>query len=154
MILFPISNKSGEKNTFEKCESMAKNIELILDDTSGKWIQANVRDYLWKPAVDVCNKDNEIVVNVDIPGFKKNELSVSVEKNVLLIKGRKEKLAKTKRMNVIHEERCMGSFFRGIPLFTGIDRRKSRASYKNGVLHVDLPKRIHETTEHVNIAVQ
>ena len=92
------------------------------------------------PDVDVRETDDEILVNVEIPGMDEKNLKVSVRENVLTLKGEKkqeeEKEGTTCRIN----ERCYGQFERSFTLPTNIKTDAITAHYKNGVLAVTLPK--------------
>jgi HSP20 family protein len=81
---------------------------------------------------DVEENDKEIVVRADVPGFEENELDVRLENDVLTIKAEKEQKG--------DKQREYRSFFRQVTLPPGIDAEKVRASYRNGVLELHIPR--------------
>ncbi len=112
-------------------------------------------EFQWAPAVDVEETKNEINVKADIPGLSEKDLNVSLENNVLTISGEKkeEKKEEAKDRHYIVTERRYGSFSRSIRLPEGINSEKITAKFKNGVLHVMIPKTEQEKTKKISISV-
>jgi len=94
----------------------------------------------WNPAVDISENDGNIHVDVEIPGMKKEDIKVSLENNVLMLKGEKKQEREFKEENCHRLERRYGSFVRSFELPVPVQADKIKASYKNGVLKIDLPK--------------
>lgn len=108
----------------------------------------------WSPAVDVYDSKDNIIVKADIPGMKKDEISVSVQGNILVIRGEKKHENKTKTGNFIRTERFYGGFNRAISLPAEIDPAKVSANYKEGVLELTLPKREDSKPKQIAIDVK
>jgi len=94
----------------------------------------------WSPAVDISENTDSIHVDVEIPGMKKEDIRVSLENNVLMLKGEKKQEREINEQNCHRLERRYGSFVRSFELPMPVQADKIKASYKNGVLHVELPK--------------
>ena len=92
------------------------------------------------PAVEVSEKEDEIVVRAEIPGLDTKDLYVAIENNYLVIKGEKKREKKMEKENFVHMECSYGSFYRTIPLTSEVDKDKIKATYKKGVLTITLPK--------------
>ena len=92
------------------------------------------------PAVEVSEKEDEIVVRAEIPGLDTKDLDVTIENNYLVIKGEKKREKKEEKENFVHMECSYGSFYRTIPLTSEVDKDKIKAKYKKGVLTITLPK--------------
>ncbi len=91
--------------------------------------------------VDVREKQNEVVVAAEIPGLeKKDDVSITVHDNHLHLSGKIERTGEQKDENVHRMERYYGQFSRTIPLPTSVDETGAKASYKNGVLEIRIPK--------------
>jgi len=90
--------------------------------------------------VDIYEKDGRIVAKAEIPGMEKSDIKVSVEDDLLTISGEKKKEEETEKNNYYCSERVYGSFSRTIQLPDSVDRDNVKASYKEGVLTVELPK--------------
>ncbi len=92
------------------------------------------------PAIDVYETDNDIVVQAEIPGMEPNDLDVNLAGDVLTIKGEKKGEHEERGENFHRIERSYGSFSRSISLPCEVEQDRVDASYKNGVLHLTLPK--------------
>ncbi len=94
----------------------------------------------WVPALEVKTDENNVYVKADLPGLKKEEINVTVDDNILTIKGERkfESEEKTKQYHVT--ERSYGSFERTLSLGTSVDAEKITANYKDGVLDITIPK--------------
>jgi len=94
----------------------------------------------WSPAVDISENNDKIHVDVEIPGMKKEDIKVSLENNVLMLKGEKKQEREINEENCHRLERRYGSFVRSFELPVRVKADQIKAAYKNGVLHVELPK--------------
>jgi HSP20 family protein len=90
--------------------------------------------------VDISENKDSIHVDVEIPGMKKEDIKISLENNVLMLKGEKKQEREINEENCHRLERRYGSFVRSFELPMPVQADKIKASYKNGVLHVELPK--------------
>ena len=104
----------------------------------------------WAPAVDVVNRDGDLVVRAEIPGVKPEEVDVTVHDRVLTISGARKTEQEEERGGYLVRERRYGSFRRSMQLPEGVDESSIKARFDNGVLEVTLqgaaavrePKRI------------
>jgi len=92
------------------------------------------------PAVDVVEEKDNYLVNVELPGLTKDDVSVTLQDNYLTIKGEKKYEAEKKDAHYYRRERMYGAFSRTIELPSTVDAKKIEAQFKNGVLSVRLPK--------------
>jgi len=99
-------------------------------------------DYLgtWYPAVDIFDKDNEIVLKAELPGLKKEDIDIHVEENLLTLRGERKREEEVKEKGYYRSERAYGTFSRSFTLPATVDVKKIAASYRDGVLVVTLPK--------------
>jgi len=100
-------------------------------------------DRAFSPAIDVVENADNYTVRCDLPGVDQKNLRVSVEGDVLTIKGEKkyEKKEKDKDARYYRNELWEGSFQRTLSLPAGVDANKVDAELKDGVLTVTLPKK-------------
>lgn len=103
----------------------------------------NLQDDLdigWSPRLDVSETDQAIEIKADLPGMEKKDISVSLEDDLLTIKGerKEEKENKDKQYHTI--ERRTGSFYRALRLPVEVEIERSEANFKDGVLILKLPK--------------
>jgi HSP20 family protein len=90
--------------------------------------------------VDVSETDKEIEISAELPGLDENDIDVSLTEDVLTIKGEKKTEKEEKKKDYYISERSHGAFRRSIPLPAGTDRDRVRATFKNGVLSITIPK--------------
>jgi len=94
----------------------------------------------WSPAIDVYDQKDRIVVKAEIPGIDKKNVKVSVDDDVLSIRGETKKAQEVKEKDYYYSERAYGSFYRTLPLPVTVEKEKVKASYKDGVLTIELLK--------------
>lgn len=99
------------------------------------------------PSVDIFEEKNDVVVKAELPGIKREDINVELIGNSMVISGEKKSEEKVDRKGYYRVERSYGSFHRALTLPEGIDANKAKASFKDGVLEVRIPK----TTEQGNI---
>jgi len=104
------------------------------------WPVAEAATTAWVPPVDIFEEADFIRLVAELPGVKPEEVRISVEGNLLTIKGTKEQVAEEKAEKVHRYERTYGAFERSFTLSTSIDPSKIKATYDLGVLTVTLPK--------------
>jgi len=94
----------------------------------------------WSPAVDIQETETDYVIKADLPEVKKEDVKVEFEDGVLTVEGER-KLEKEEKGKKFHKiEREYGKFVRRFALPTEVDATKLSAYFKDGVLHVCLPK--------------
>ena len=92
------------------------------------------------PAFDVSETEDALIVKAELPGMEEKDIDISLSEGILTIKGEK-KHEKESESGCYHTvERRYGAFSRTMRLPTEVDTEKVDATYKNGVLHVTMPK--------------
>ncbi len=91
------------------------------------------------PKAGIAEREQDIALNLDLPGFKKNELDVEVQGDQLVVRGERHKGEEQGRYR--REERAFGAFERRFVLPQSVARHKIAVNYKDGVLQVTMPKR-------------
>lgn len=94
----------------------------------------------WYPKVDVSEGKKNVTVKAELPGVTSKEIDVSLDGRTLTIKGEKKDEKETKENNYHHVERSYGYFNRSIELPADVDPDSVDASYKKGVLKIELKK--------------
>ena len=90
--------------------------------------------------IDVFQAEDEIVIQSTIAGANPEDIDISITKDVVTIKGFREPGHKTKPSDYFHSELYWGHFSRAIILPVDVDTDRAKASFKNGVLTISLPK--------------
>jgi HSP20 family protein len=94
----------------------------------------------WSPPVDIYETDEALVMKAELPGFTKDDISIELKENTLLIKGERKREDEMKEGNYHRSERVYGAFQRSFLLPATVDHEKVKASYKDGILELRLPK--------------
>lgn len=105
------------------------------------------------PALDLLETKDSIQVKVELPGVKKEDVHISIKDDVLTIKGEKKEEKEEKEESRYYMERTYGSFSRSVSLPSRIQEDKIKASYKDGVLYIDLPRAEEEKPKEIKVAV-
>ena len=106
----------------------------------------------WNPAVDVLEENERIIVKVEAPGVEEKDLRVTFEDGLLTIAGERQFERKDDR-NYHRIERAYGTFTRTFTLPRSVDGTKITASYRNGVLEVEIPKKEESRPKQIQINV-
>jgi HSP20 family protein len=94
----------------------------------------------WTPPVDTYETDDALVIQVDLPGVSKDDVSVDVHQNTLILRGQRKPDAGVPQDRYHRVERTYGTFQRSFVLPTTVDQEKVQATFKDGVLELHLPK--------------
>lgn len=90
--------------------------------------------------VNIAEDEKNIYIEAELAGLKKEDVKISVEDNVLTIRGERKQETEEKKKNYHRVERVFGSFSRAFTLGENIDKENIEAKYEDGVLHLTLPK--------------
>jgi len=148
-------------NPFSELDDMGREIDRLCNG----FIPAGRRTFFGAPfpalrseegvasaAVDVIDKKDAVVVRAEMPGIDREKIDITIEKNTLAITGTVKKDEEVKGEDYYHRERRHTSFSRKITLPTKVDEKRVKATFRDGLLEVNLPKA--EKAEPKKIAVE
>lgn len=95
---------------------------------------------MYLPQIDVCERPNEVVILVEMPGVDRKDVMISWKDQILIISGQKHQQSDAANARFLCVERSYGSFRREIAIGIPINFRKARAELKNGLMKIRLPK--------------
>ena len=95
----------------------------------------------WSPSVDIYENKDHIVLEAELPGMKREDFDLSVENNVITLRGERHFEKRDETDNYHRVERAYGSFTRSFTLPNTVSAEGATADYQKGVLTVTLPKR-------------
>ena len=95
----------------------------------------------WQPLVDVVESKDGLLFKVEIPGVKQEDISLSLEDNTLTVKGERKHETQVNEEGYSRIERSYGAFSRSVLLPPTVDVDRVKATYKDGVLEIQLPKK-------------
>lgn len=124
----------------EDFQALQDRINRIFQDTSMSRFAGEDALAAWTPLCDIYEEGENILVKAELPGVEKNDIDVQVENNVLTLRGERKREKEVKSENLYRTERFYGSFTRSFTLPVSVNTEKIHAEYKDGVLHVTLPK--------------
>jgi len=94
----------------------------------------------WAPRMDLVEEDDRIVLRVDLPGVKAEDIDIDVQDDVLTVSGKHEESSEVEGERYVRRERRVGSFSRSIAMPKGADAGDVEATCENGVLEVVVPR--------------
>lgn len=95
----------------------------------------------WGPSVDIHENADSYQIEADLPGMRKEDISIDLQDNVLTISGERKQESEASGQEDVRVERRYGKFVRSFTLPPNVDPDNIKASYQNGVLKLQLPKR-------------
>lgn len=148
--LLPFKRRSEVPNVFSEMDDIVRRMWY---DFPFHNLQEDA-DLSWSPRLDVSETDKALEIVADLPGMEKKDINVSLDGNLLTIKGEKkeEKEKKGKHYHTI--ERRSGSFYRALRLPIEVESDKIDASFKDGVLTLTLPKSKESAKKVAQIAIK
>ena len=136
-----------------------RDMERIMGDFFGRrpwwperWFRTEGME-LTAPVVDLFEEKDDIVVKAELPGIEKDNIEVNLADHTLTIKGEKKKEEEIKEENYYRAERSYGSFVRTLELPKDVHTDKVKATFKNGILEVRLPKTEEAKAKEVKVKV-
>lgn len=109
---------------------------------------------VWTPAVDIAEQDDQYVVKVELPGVNKDDVKITLESNILTIRGEKKQEKEIKEDNYHRMERSYGSFQRSFTLPATVKSDKIDAGFKDGILTISLPKAEEAKPKQIEVKVK
>lgn len=150
-------NPANEVSAFPgEVLSMQREINRMFN----RFFDSDVRDdgtflsRAWTPAVDITEQDDEFVVKVELPGVAKDDVKITMQENILTIRGEKKQENETEGSNYHRVERAYGSFQRSFTLPSGVRTDKIEASHKDGILNIRLPKAEEARPKQIEVKVR
>lgn len=131
------------RDPFSLLRQMTSELDRAFDDWPSfrfpSFGQVATESIAWSPKIDVFEKDNRLVTRVDLPGMKKDDVSVEVTDGHLTLSGERKRETEEKRDDFYRSEREYGSFYRAVPLPEGVKLEDVKATFSDGVLEVSVP---------------
>jgi HSP20 family protein len=128
-----------ERIELERLRERAGRLFAVLSEVMGE-AQDRAAAGAWSPPADVCETAREVVVRVELPGVAADEVEVVLAAGALRVEGAKKGRAPRGRVTHLCSERAYGKFRRVVPLRRPVRARGARATLKDGLLTVTLPK--------------
>ena len=100
---------------------------------------ADLEGSMWLPQVEAFERDGKLIVRADLPGLSKDDINVDITDDAIKIRGERQQEREENKEGYYRSERSYGSFYREVPLPSGVNREEANATFRNGVLEITLP---------------
>jgi HSP20 family protein len=104
--------------------------------------------------IDIKEREDELIIEAEIPGIKKENIEINLTENSLSIKAEKKEKKEEKEEGYLHRERSYLSFHRVISLPVAVIPEKAKASYQDGVLRIVVPKKEKKEVKGVKVKIE
>ena len=108
----------------------------------------------WRPAVDIYETKSGVTLAVELPGVGKEDVSVEVKDNILTLRGERMPRSDIKAESYYRQERCYGIFHRSFTLHHNIQPNMIKATFKDGMLEVEIPRPEDEKPKQITVDVE
>ncbi len=108
----------------------------------------------WQPAVDIYETDEGVVIQAELPGVNKEDVSVELKDNILTLKGERKVDTELDEQRYFRKERCFGTFHRSFSLRESVQPDKIKAKFKDGILEVEIPKAQAERPRQITVDIE
>jgi len=126
---------------YRDLSSFADRFNRALGTVAGRERDEELNLGTWIPPVDISEDKDRITLTAELPGFSEDQVEVQMEGGVLTIRGERKFEDEREGRNFHRLERSYGTFVRSFTLPNNVDRENIHASFKNGLLEIELPKR-------------
>ena len=129
-------------NPWRDVATLQNRVNRLFDDSFFRTFDGDddVQMGTWHPVVDMFEKDDTYVVKAELPGLKKEDISIDIEDRVLTLKGERKYENEVKEDHYYRRERSYGKFQRAFRLPTDINPDQVKAKFNDGVLEIEVPK--------------
>jgi HSP20 family protein len=131
--------QSDFSTAFDRLANMHEELDRVFESTFGSGFRSLGTLSRWTPAVDVYQDKDQFTVVAEVPGMKKEEIDISLHGDTLTISGERKSPEKEGDQG-FRTERFFGKYQRSLTLPSAVNTEKVKASYKDGILEVVLPK--------------
>jgi|AntRauTorckE6833_2_1112554.scaffolds.fasta_scaffold51281_1 HSP20 family protein len=142
---------------FRNAAGLQERINRMFDDVFSANQPAEMDESVigaWKPSSDIYETNDAIVIEAELPGLKKDDVNVEINDNVLSIKGERKEEDEQSEDNYYRRERFIGKFHRAFTLPMDVDTEKISAKFKDGVLHLEIPKPEERKPKKINVSLE
>ena len=141
---------------FRDVAALQDRINRIFNESFGRSqdLEDDVGLYDWRPPVDIYETNDGVVLKVELPGINKEDVSVEIKDNVLTLKGERLLDPEINDENYYRKERSFGKFNRSFSLQEPIKPDLIKASFKDGVLTIEIPRPEEEKPKQVTVNIE
>lgn len=146
----------GERGTpapfeYDPFGTLQREVDRLFEQFTRGVGGANGKTVAIMPRTDVTETDKEIEVSAELPGLEREDVDISVNDGVLVVRGEKKAETEMKDKDYHVAERIYGSFYRALQLPPGVDPSTIQATMSKGVLKITIPKPAQSATKKIEV---
>ncbi|MBI2842793.1 MAG: Hsp20/alpha crystallin family protein [Armatimonadetes bacterium] len=134
---------------FRDLEELQERVNRLFQDRMGR---GEPRERAWAPVVDAYEDENNIVLRAELPGMKREDINIEVTQDSLTISG--ERKFEEDKKNYVRVERPYGPFARTFAINTPVNTANVKATYKDGILELIIPKAEETRPRKIQVSVE
>ena len=141
---------------FRDVAELQNRINRMFDDSFGpsRDREDEMNMCAWKPVVDIYETETGVILSVDLPGVGKENVAVEVKDNILTLKGERFPKTEINQEAYYRQERCYGTFQRSFTLHHNIQPDLIKATFKDGMLEIEIPRPDEEQPKQITVNVE
>ena len=139
--------------SFGRLTDLRDEINCLFDSPLTEMARASRLFSGWTPALDLYEDKDNLVVKLEVPGMKREDIDVSLHEGSLSVSGERRSEEKHKDADVYRTERFFGRFQRIVALPTPVAADKVKAQYQDGILTITLPKTEEAKPKQIDVKV-
>jgi HSP20 family protein len=154
MRIVPFKQREQGLGIFDEIEELQQEMNRLFDMTIHSPMKKGDGGSHWSPTMDMIDEKDKIMVSMDMPGMKKDDIEISLQNDMLMVKGEKKEEREINEKDMVRSERFYGTFQRAIPLSASVDESKVEANYKDGVLEIIMPKKEEAKQKQIKVNIK
>ena len=141
---------------FRDVTVLQNRINRMFEESFGRPREADdeMKLQTWRPTVDIYEAENGIVLAVELPGVSKEDIAVEVKDDVLTLTGERVPDPAINEDSYYRRERLFGPFKRSFTLHQDIKPDQIKATFKDGILQIEIPRPVQEQPKPVTVTVE
>ncbi|BBA78721.1 heat shock protein Hsp20 [cyanobacterium endosymbiont of Rhopalodia gibberula] len=132
-------------------DTLQRQMNRLFDDVFSTTFERNMKGAASVPAAELSETDDAILLKLEVPGMRKEDLDVQVTKEAVYIKGERKQEFVSEDKGITQSEFRYGKFERAVALSSLVDNTNVTAEYKDGILHLTIPKAEDEKSKVVKV---
>lgn len=139
---------------FRELEALQEDVNRLFEESFARPRRESRAARVWAPPVDVAEDEGKVVVKVELPGMKREDIDIELSGDTLTIRGERKFENEDRKENYMRVERAYGRFQRSFNIGVPVKSNKVKASYKDGVLEITIPKSEEVRPKKVDVTVE
>ncbi len=138
---------------FRELEALQENVNRLFEESIVRPRRESRADRVWTPPVDVAEDEEKVVVKAELPGMKREDIDIELSGDTLTIRGERKLENEERKEDYVRVERAYGRFQRSFTIGVPVKSDEVKASYKDGLLEITIPKSEEVKPKKVDVAI-